>query len=273
MVATTRPFRRRPAPGIAKDLAGLLLCMLAALAPALALAAGATPATETAKAPPPLRIAVIQKSGTQEVAAKMLTVVYERAGVPMRLVPLPAARATLMSDHGEVDGEAARIPTYYAERPDLVVVEPALMVTDSVVCMRRASARPIVGVADLAGLRVGMVRGVRQSLEALAGHGRVEQVTYARQLYQMLDGERLDAVVDSTVNRRLYTAELGLVDVVEAGTLSRQPVFHALHRRHAAMARRIGRTLAAMKASGELARLQARAEREASQPRRAGPRH
>jgi hypothetical protein len=66
---------------------------------------------------------------------------------------------------------------------------------------------------------------------------------------------------------RRLCAELGLRNVVEAGVLSRRPVYHGLQRRHAALAGRIGLALAAMRDSGELGALEARAVAEATQPR------
>lgn len=252
----------------------------------IAAAGSALAATPSLPAPPahggqeapaavaePLRIAVIQRSGTQQVAARLLEAVYAHAGIPMRIVPLPAERATVMADRGEIDGEAARIGSYYADRPaGVVVVRPALMRTVAVVFMRRAAARPVGSVAALHGLRVGVVRGVRQSLAAVEGVERVErverveQLNTARQLYAMLRNGHLDAVVDSPVSHRRYAAELAVDDVVAAGVLSELEVFHALHPRHAALAPRVGAALVVLRDSGELARLQAAAEAEASRP-------
>lgn len=261
---------------------GWLMAAFALLASAVAVAAAAAPAvTRSASgassgasvddARPPLRIAVIQRSGTQQVAARILEAVYARAGIPMRIVALPATRATQMADRGEIDGEGARIASYYEERPGVVVVRPALMRTAAMVFMREADARPVRSAADLRGLRVGIVRGVRQSQAAVAGVERVEQLNTARQLYQMLHRGHLDAVVDSPVSQKRYAATLGVDGVVAVGTLSEMEVFHGLQARHAALAPRLGEVLAAMAASGELAKVQAEAEADATRPAHASP--
>lgn len=211
-------------------------------------------------------VARIEISGTQDVAARLLEAVYRRAGIPLRIQAFPAPRANAMSRRGEVDGELARIGRYYEENPHLIRVEPPLMWTDATVFMLAERARPVARAADLAGLRVGVVRGVRQSLEAVEGVAGVELVTDPRQLYRMLARGRLDVVVDSTVSMRRFTAELGLVGVVESGVLSRRAVYHGLQRRHAGLAGPISEALIALRASGELDALERAAADAAARP-------
>jgi ABC-type amino acid transport substrate-binding protein len=246
--------------------AAVLLVTVASLSAGPNPARARTTATEDGRA---VAIARIEVSGTQDVAERLLEAVYQRADARLQVLSLPAPRANAMSRRGEVDGELARIDRYFDENPQLIRVQPPLMWTDATVFMRADRAVPMSRVTDLDSLRIGVVRGVRQSQEAVEGARTVVQVTDAQQLYRMLSRGRLDAVVDSRVSKQRITTELGIHDVREVGVLSRKPVYHGLQARHTELAQRIGRTISAMRGSGELAALEAEAMAEASRPRSA----
>lgn len=203
--------------------------------------------------PPPLRISKISGAGTQAVAAQVLLDAYQRAGIAVDLISLPALRAKRMLEGNELDGEAARIHAYFEQNLDLIRVEPALMTTD-ITAFAKADRRLLVrDTSDLRGLRVGILRGIFASLNAVNEIDSVEQVSDARQLYQMLDSGRIDVVIDSDINQRRYALAATSVDVVAVGVLSVEPVYHGLHHRHTDVAQRIAQELDAMQASGVLA--------------------
>lgn len=227
---------------------------LGSLAQAASLAApAATPAAWMPEDRAPIRIGVISGAGSQAVAAEVMLAVYQRAGVKVELISLPALRATRMVESNQLDGEVARIPAYFRRNPELLRVEPPLFEADVTAFALSDRAMTIERAEDLQGLRVGVLRGVVQSLEAVRGIKAVEQVADVRQMYRMLSSGRLDVVVDAVLNQQRYIQSSGAGHIVAVGTLGIEPVHHGLHRRHAALADRIAREIEVMAASGELA--------------------
>ena len=225
------------------------------------LVAGAAPSSPPLPgAPNVLRIAGGHDSAASDTAAAILQRAYGRAGLALRVEPLPASRASQRLDAGRLDGEVARIGPYFDAHPALLRVGPPLMQASLVAYVRADAGFTVRGVADLRGRRVGIVRGLLQSQRLVAGLDRVTEVTSGTQLYRMLAAGRLDVVVDAPLNQRRHTAQLGLRNVVAQATLCEQPAYHALHRRHAALAPRLAAALEAMQASGELAALAAGVE-------------
>lgn len=241
--------------------------LVAAMLLVVASACSAQVAVQPSGLPPPapdealrLEVSRIAESGTQTVAASVLREVYARAGVGLRVVVMPSTRASNELDAGRLDGEAARIASYFDDHPLLMRVGPPLMTVDAVVYTRAGADFPVEDARSLHGHRVGIVRGILQTRWAVAGVPDVLEVNSGPQMYRMLAAGRLDAIVDTPMNHRLHTTRLGLVDVVPRATLRTEPVYHGLHRRHAATAERVRATLRAMEDSGELAALVAKAE-------------
>ena len=231
---------------------GLILALLPGLA------GGAVPSSPPlAAAPLQLHVARGHDSATQDAAARVLEVAYARAGVGLRLETLPAPRATQRLEAGLLDGDAARIEAYFEAHPVLHRVGPPLMRVSQVAYTRADAGFTVRNLDDLRGRRVGIVRGLVQSEQLVAGLDRVTAVTSGVQLYRMLAAGRLDVVVDAPMNQRRHSAELGLHNVMAQATLCEQPVYHGLHRRHAAIAPRVAAALDAMERSGELAALAA----------------
>lgn len=237
---------------------GLILALLPGLA------GGATPSSallsvpvspSTVRPPEGFRVAHGPDSATQDAAVRILQVAYARAGLNLQAETLPAPRATQRLEAGRLDGDAARIAPYFDAHPMLQRVGPPLMRVPQVAYTRADARFTVRSVADLRGRRVGIVRGLMQSARLVAGLDRVTEVTSGVQLYRMLDAGRLDVVVDAPLNARRHTAALGLRTVVAQATLCEEPVYHGLHRRHAAVAPRVAAALEAMQASGELAAL------------------
>jgi ABC-type amino acid transport substrate-binding protein len=234
---------------------GLILALLPGLA------GGAAPSSPPRpEAPAVLNIARAQDSATSDRVSAILQRAYARAGLTLRLEPLPAPRASQRLDAGRLDGEVARIAPYFDAHPTLMRVGPPLMQVSLVAYVRSDAGFTVRNVADLRGRRVGIVRGLLQSQRLVAGLDRVTEVTTAVQLYRMLAAGRLDVVLDAPMDQRRHTAQLGLRNVVAQATLCEQPAYHGLHRRHAALAPRLTAALEAMQASGELAALSAGVE-------------
>lgn len=209
---------------------------------------------------PSLTVSRISESGTQTVAADVLSVVYSRTGVELRVAVMPSPRASNELDAGRLDGEVARIASYFDDHPLLMRVGPPLMSVDAVAYSRAGDEAVVTDARSLHGRRVGVVRGILQTRQAVAGVPGVLEVGSGPQMYRMLAAGRLDVIIDTPVNHRLHTSRLGLAAIVPRAVLRSEPVYHGLHRRHAAIAPRLQATLEAMHDSGELAALVARAE-------------
>jgi hypothetical protein len=215
---------------------------------------------EAPVAPATLSLSRVEGTGTQVVAQRILAEVYRRAGLRFHATPMPAQRAARMSRNGQTDGEVARIASFFTTRPDMLRIEPAIYETQTSVFARRGSEFSITQRKDLVGLRVGIVRGVLHAQAAVAGLGRLEEVSSYEQLYRMLESGRLDVVVDTPLNHSYVVHALELRNTMPVGNLGREPLYHALARKHADAARKISEVLSEMQASGELQRLAAAEE-------------
>lgn len=209
---------------------------------------------------PALTVSRIAESGTQTVAAEVLAVVYARAGLELRVAVMPSPRASNEMDAGRLDGEAARIASYFDDHPLLVRVGPPLMSVEAVAYSRAGDETAVTDARSLHGRRVGVVRGILLTRQAVAGVPGVLEVGRGPQMYRMLAAGRLDVIIDTPVNHRLHTSRMGLANIVPRAVLRSEPVYHGLHRRHEAIASRLQATLQTMRDSGELAALVARAE-------------
>jgi len=218
----------------------------------------------------PLRLARLENIPDQQVGAEILQAVYQRLGIPIEFVDLPAKRALLESSQGRVDGEVQRVLAVQTEYPSLIAVQPSINYIEPTAFVNRLDF-PVDGWRSIAGYSIGIVRGVGSSERGTHGMARVEAVATMDQLMQMLAHNRIDVAVNDRFSGLLVNRRLRLAAALRplSPALERVALYHFLHDRHRELVPRVGEAVQAMAASGELERL--REEITARMIRQAAP--
>jgi ABC-type amino acid transport substrate-binding protein len=195
----------------------------------------------------------------QWVAAKLITDIGNKAGLTVKVKPLPAARATEMNLSGEIDGEIARIDAYAAKNPSLVQSKPLYYYLVSTAFGK--ADKSVKSIADLKKYRVGIIRGVAHAMTVTAGL-KVTEVNGPEQLFSMLNEDKIDIAVSSEIDGNYRLKKMKLADIKPLATLAKfeqGAIFNPAKRQ---TAEKLGKATAAMKQSGELDKLTAQYEKE-----------
>jgi len=197
----------------------------------------------------------IQGSFNGLLAEAVLKDVYGRLGITITTAPASGSRALADAKNGITDSEVQRIARIGELNPTLLRVEVPLFPLEAVVFIKD---KPIEldGLESLKPFSVGIVRGVVYAEEMSKQLNRVTRLTDQAQLFQLLDRERLDAVI---INRYsgLYTLrQEGITGIhaLEPPLLTRD-MYHYLHEKHADLVPRVERVLREMQDDGSLPNL------------------
>lgn len=214
-----------------------------------------------------LQVAANEGLAVQRVAERVLNEIYRRSDLRMEVEFLPPVRATLMLKRGQMDGEVARIGSYLQQNPEFVRVEPPYYAITTVAYTRQSMQQVFRTPADLLGYKVAIVRGVTHAKQATQSHPTVNEVVSAESMFKMLLADRIDVALDTGLNGSILLESPAFQGkgLKASGTVAQYQLYHFLHPRHAGLAPRLGKTIEALKASGELERLIAAAEKEVRQ--------
>jgi ABC-type amino acid transport substrate-binding protein len=120
----------------------------------------------------PIHLAGFPKSAYQYVSAQILTDVYQKSGMGVKIELMPPPRATKEALAGRVDGEVSRVKSHGDDNPALIRVTPAYTYFTMTAFSRLAVS--IESPADLKKYRVGVVRGLQASADITEGLDNVE---------------------------------------------------------------------------------------------------
>lgn len=217
------------------------------------------------QAPLPREINVVTFSNTEALVRPMervITKAYERLGIKVTVERKPIARSLRDADEGLHDAELGRTLETEKEVKNLVrIVEPVGEIRYTPYVVRGASV-PFNNWQTLkqAGLRVGTRFGTRVP-EAQLGAALTERPKTQEALLKMLVARHIDVAIGSQTMMRATLAELvdagvaGAGDVVELSPLDRQPLYHYLHKRHAALVQPLNAELKKMWQDGSIQKI------------------
>jgi ABC-type amino acid transport substrate-binding protein len=190
----------------------------------------------------------------QWVAAKLITDIGNKAGIAVKVKPLPAARANELNLSGEIDGEIARIDAYAAKNPSLVQSKPLYYYLNSTAFGK--SDKSVASIADLKKYKVGIIRGVAHAMTVTAGL-KVTEVNGPEQLFTMLEEGKIDIAISSGIDGNYRLKKMNLADIKPLATLAKfeqGAIFNPAKRQ---LAEKLAKATVAMKQSGELDKLTA----------------
>ncbi len=186
---------------------------------------------------------------------RIVTELFRRMGLAVRLVRLPSERALANANQGVDDGNYVRVAGLSALYPNLVMV-PEPMSEFAFTAFTRDAGLKSAAWEDLRMRRTGIVTGWKLAERHLVGATQLTSVRDEETLFAMLVKGRLDVVISSRHTGRevLRTGGYKGVHALDP-PLSTQPMFLYMHKRHAGLVPRLTETLRAMRRDGTLARL------------------
>ncbi|EJN14428.1 periplasmic component of amino acid ABC-type transporter/signal transduction system [Bradyrhizobium sp. YR681] len=203
-----------------------------------------------------IRLARIADIPDQYVGGEILRAVYAKLDIRLEFEDVPGKRALALSSAGEVDGEIQRIGTLSRDYPTLVQVTPAINYIEPAVFTTKLRF-DVAGWNSIRDHSIGIVRGVGSSEAGTRGMARVTATTSLESMVKMLDADRFDLMVTDLFSGLVAVRKLNLQARIYplAPPLERIYIYHYLHERHRDLVPKVGRVIAQMEASGELAAL------------------
>ena len=207
----------------------------------------------------PLKFARIVNTPDQIVGAEILKLGYERLGIPIEIVEMPGKRALQESSRGRIDGEVHRIFRVGDDYPTLIRVPTPINYIEPTAFAKKLKLT-VSGCNDLKAHRVGIVRGVKHAEDCTRGMENVQIVNSSKLLMQILHRDRVDIVITARINGLHQLKKLNLKGIhALSPSLSREPVYHYLHKKHASLLPDITRVLQEMEAEGRIKELRQQA--------------
>jgi ABC-type amino acid transport substrate-binding protein len=206
-----------------------------------------------------IRLARIADIPDQYVGGEMLRAVYAKLDIKLEFEDVPGKRALALSSAGEVDGEIQRIGTLSRDYPTLVQVTPAINYIEPAVFTTKLRF-DVAGWNSIRDYSIGIVRGVGSSEAGTRGMAEVTATTNLESMVKMLDADRFDVMVTDLFSGLVAVRKLNLQARIYplSPPLERIHIYHYLHERHRDLVPKVGKVIAQMEASGELAALRER---------------
>ncbi len=194
-----------------------------------------------------------ENSPIQDISVEVLSEAYQRLGYALDIRRVPNVRSLWLANSGQVDGEVSRIAGMEQEHEQLIRVPVAINRVE-VAAFRINGAPGIERWEDLAGLQLVCVKGSRVVEKHLAAHKLpCQSVTHFPQSILMLQKGRVQVAVIPRVNGLAAIKSLGASDIVVSDQiLAQEPLYHYLHRQHAALVPRLSEVLQEMAQSGRI---------------------
>ena len=199
-----------------------------------------------------LYFANIPNNFTASIGAKAVKVAYQKLGIEVEFVDMPPKRALKQSNEGEVDGEIHRVWSIADSYPNLIRVPTPINYIDQVVFSSKQNT-DITQCADLAPYSVGIVRGVKHAEDCTKGLPLKRVFNTDERMMALLSAQKIDFAISSWVNGMWLRKTMDIDNVHVVGPpISRQLLYHYVHKKHAGLVEKIDAVFQDMQESGEL---------------------
>lgn len=194
-------------------------------------------------------------STTSEVSVvfgkKIVRQFYVSCGLNIRYLDVPAARAVMMAEKSQSDGELARIPMAVKENAPLIPLHIPIEVARLVpLFLNSESAKRH---SDLTGKRVGFLNGYRMIAGVLPENATQVATADTFQLVSLLKRKRIDVAL--TLEWDALAAQHHNPEMVIGKPLLESPIYHWVHKSRKNDIPCLSAALNDMKAEGEVQRL------------------
>lgn len=209
-----------------------------------------------------VRLSTFEGNPFSQMAARIMTEAYRRAGFDTKIVYLPGKRALLASSKGEVDGEVSRIYEIGKLYPSLIRVNMPYMTLKGMVFAINKNVQ-VKQQADLKKYRIGSLRGAVFSDKLTEGLN-VVFANSPTQLLQLLIRDRVDVIITNEIESKVLIADqfpdAGIVALDPP--LTETPIYHYIHQDKSYLVGKIDQILKSMTKQGEIVRIRSEFFRE-----------
>lgn len=196
--------------------------------------------------------------------SKWVKLIYDetfiRLNMNYTMLAVPAKRASLLSNSGEVDGEFIRVKSYQNKVPNLIRVDEAILdLTFSAYSIDKDHS--IINWQDLKtfNYRVGTMRGIRKIEEMLEKYVINDYIAYTENDVQGF-GQLLKGRIDIYINAESFVYFTLLKPpynskIVNVGTLEKSHHYLYLHNKHRLLIPLFNKVITEMKKEGVIEKL------------------
>ncbi len=192
----------------------------------------------------------------------LLKQAYEKLGVNMVLVRLPASRALIEANNGEqIDGELIRIAGLTKQYPNLVQI-PVMNANFKISVFSKTIDFNVNGWESLKPYEVTFKRGFK-GMEKHADGLRVKRAKSSGAALEMLNMDRTDIVVVPYLDGLVLRKQLNMPQIkILEPPLEQVHLYHYLHNSHKELIPKITQVLKSMEQNGEITRFWEKLETE-----------
>jgi len=203
-----------------------------------------------------MTFSAIEKLVEQDIGSIIIPVFYQRLGLEVTVIPLPANRAQREALLGGTDGEIMRIWNYGLENPDMIRVPTAYYFLQTGAFIVKDSNVFIHNKADLVRYRLAKVRGVKHTNSITAGMPSVNDMSNTHQMMKYLSAGLVDVALTNIIDGEKVISNGAFKNVILiTPPLATFKLYHYLNKKHQGLVPKIDLVIREMQASGELAQL------------------
>ena len=200
---------------------------------------------------PCLTLGFLAESPDFKAREQLAQAIYREAGLCASVQSVPARRIEAMIHDDELDGEVLRVDSYLRQMPELLAVPTPVATFTGRLYWPAGQPRP-TGHGEV----IGQPRGWKWPTQAAQSlHVDLAEYSQSIQLIKMVDSGRIagfmmsdydfEEFVAAGFDRARYTSEV----------VWREPMYHAVTRRHADLVPRLNAAIQRLAERGELSRL------------------
>ncbi len=188
------------------------------------------------------------EGSSSEALVPLIQAVYEELGIAVRFERLPPERALRDTNAGLYDGDIARASCTAELYPNLVLSHVPILTIELHAWTLTGSALALASPSNLAGLRVGYVRGLKLA-EVFCAREGIEglELNSFQSAVKMLKAGRIDVILSVCPS---YCDELREAASPLPLVLGTSESFHVFHRSHEGLIAAFDDTLKRMKRDG-----------------------
>jgi polar amino acid transport system substrate-binding protein len=197
-----------------------------------------------------MRFTTIEKSSYATISEHVMRVAYDRLGIDMFVISLPAERAILAANMGTADGELYRIKNMQFKYKNLIMVPVPIGKLEGIAITKNKKIS-IKKWEELAIHRTCFRHGVKFA-EAGLNNIKAQPVSLNSQLFGMLRKNRCDIIVIARITSiplMLNFIATQKVPIYQS-VLQTYPLFHYLHKKNAHLLPRLVKVLKKMQQEG-----------------------
>lgn len=204
----------------------------------------------------------IQHLAEQQVGIKIIKKIYQKAGLDIKVTPMPGKRAEHQAISGQKDGEIMRIWSFGETHPHMVRVPTPYYKLETTGFLKKEKLVSVSSIDDLKKYRLAKVRGVKHTDNLTDSFQGVRITNQTGDMFQALLMDRIDIALTSRTDGELFVKQNGYNDQIipldyNFATLD---LYHYLHPKHERLALKVDEIIQGLIKSGELLEIIEKAE-------------